>query len=117
MTIVLRLLTVAASVIAATAAAVPASAQSAAPSSSLQLLDVPYLPQSEALCGGAAVAMVMRYWGATGIYAESFASLVDPRAKGIRGADLITSLTGRGWTARPSRVTRRWSHAASSPPP
>ena len=36
-------------------------------------LAVPVSPQSEALCGGAAAAMVMRYWGATGVYAESFA--------------------------------------------
>ncbi len=46
----------------------------------LHLLDVPYLPQSEALCGGAAVAMVMRYWGAANVYAETFAGLVDPGA-------------------------------------
>ncbi len=26
-------------------------------------LDVPYLPQTDALCGGAAAAMVFRYWG------------------------------------------------------
>jgi hypothetical protein len=80
-------------------ATVPTSGQTAAPSSHLQLLDVPYVSQSEALCGGAAVAMVMRYWGATGIHAESFASLVDHRAKGIRAADLLLFLTGRGWTA------------------
>ena len=43
--------------------------------------------------------MVMRYWGATGIYAESFASLVDRRAGGIRGEDLLSSLRDRGWTA------------------
>ena len=26
-------------------------------------LPVPYLPQTDALCGGAAAAMVFRYWG------------------------------------------------------
>ena len=78
-------------------AAAPLSAQPLAPPTSL--LDVPYVAQSEALCGGAAVAMVMRYWGATRVYAESFSSLVDPRAGGIRGEDLIASLTKRGWEA------------------
>ena len=43
--------------------------------------------------------MVMRYWGATGIYAESFASLVDKQARGIRGEDLLKSLRDRGWRA------------------
>ena len=43
--------------------------------------------------------MVMRYWGATGIYAENFASLVDRDAGGIRGDDLIRSLQARGWEA------------------
>lgn len=81
--------------------AVPASSSGAqAPSPALHLLDVPYLPQSEALCGGAAVAMVMRYWGATGVYAETFADLVDREAGGIRGEDLIRSLQGRRWDAR-----------------
>ena len=73
-----------------------------------QLLDVPYVLQSEELCGGAAVAMVMRYWGATGIYAESFSSLVDKRARGIKGEDLIRSLHERGWQA----VVVQWRPSA-----
>ena len=76
------------------------------------LLDVPYVPQSEELCGGAAVAMVMRFWGATGIYAESFSSLVDKRARGIRGEDLIRSLHERGWQASSFNGDRRSSSAA-----
>ena len=50
----------------------------------LAILDVPFISQSEALCGGAAVAMIMRYWGARGLDAESFAHLVDRSAAGIR---------------------------------
>ena len=65
------------------------SAGAQARDGSLHLLDVPYLPQSEALCGGAAVAMVMRYWGAANVYAETFADLVDRAAEGIRGEDLL----------------------------
>ena len=85
---------------AVTIAAAPASvARAQAVPGPLHLLDVPYLPQSEALCGGAAVAMVMRYWGATGVYAESFSQLVDGGAGGIRGEDLLRELHARGWDA------------------
>ena len=80
-------------------AAAPVSGQAPSSSSPGSVLDVPYVPQSEELCGGAAVAMVMRYWGATGIHAESFSSLVDRGQKGIRGEDLISDVTRRGWSA------------------
>ncbi len=43
----------------------------------LQVLDVPYVPQSGALCGGAALAMVLRYWGESGVLAEDFTALVN----------------------------------------
>jgi hypothetical protein len=65
----------------------------------LTLLDVPYLSQSELLCGGAAAAMVLRYWGERGITAESFSSLVDRSAAGIRTDVLIGDLVRRGWLA------------------
>jgi len=83
-------------------AAVPSGARAldGQQTSPLEILDVPYLPQSEALCGGAAAAMVMRYWGTTGVYAESFADLVRSDAGGIRGDDLLEALTARGWDAR-----------------
>ena len=63
------------------------------------LLDVPYLPQTEALCGGAAAAMVMRYWGAADIHAAAFAPLVDHSAGGIRTDALVSELQRRGWIA------------------
>lgn len=65
----------------------------------LPLLDVPFISQSEALCGGAAAAMVLRYWGAQGLDAESFAPLVDRSAAGIRTDVLVTDLVRRGYTA------------------
>jgi hypothetical protein len=77
-----------------------ARAQVAAPASGVSFLDVPYLSQTEALCGGAAAAMVMRYWGAVGIDAETFAPLLDRTAGGIHGADLAKYLAARGWEAR-----------------
>ena len=83
--------------LAAAAIPSPVHAQTESPSARAALLDVPYLPQSEALCGGAAIAMVMRYWGTTGVYAETFADLVDAEANGIRGSDLIRALGERGF--------------------
>src|SRR5512138_2100772 len=65
----------------------------------LSLLDVPFISQSELLCGGAAAAMVLRYWGERSIDANTFASLVDKSAAGIRTNVLIDDLRGRGWHA------------------
>ena len=73
------------------------AAQAGTPS--LRVLDVPFVSQSEALCGGAAAAMVLRYWGERGIDAESFAPLVNARAGGITTTALVDNLTERGWTA------------------
>lgn len=86
------------------AAAASAEIQSQGPP--VGFLDVPYIQQSEALCGGAAAAMVMRYWGATNIYAESFAPLVDEAVRGIRADDLLADLRSRGWNVRSFRGDR-----------
>jgi hypothetical protein len=99
-------------VVLLTAAMPVPSAPGQAPDPELHLLDVPYLPQSEALCGGAAIAMLMRYWGTTSVYAETFANLVDPAAAGIHGGDLVTALRSRGFDAEsihgdPDRVRTR----------
>lgn len=74
-----------------------AAAQDARP---LPIIDVPYISQSEALCGGAAAAMVLRYWGERGVTAESFRPLLDRSAAGIRTDALIDGLKQRGWDAR-----------------
>lgn len=60
-------------------------------------LSVPYLPQTEALCGGAAAAMVMRFYGARDVYADAFAPLIDWPAGGIRTSVLTRELEQRGW--------------------
>ncbi len=65
----------------------------------LALIDVPYISQSEALCGGAAAAMVLRYWGAQGLTAEAFAPLVDRSAAGIRTDALEADVRRRGFMA------------------
>ena len=62
-----------------------------------RLLDVPFVSQSELLCGGAAVSMVMRYWGQSQVYAEDFASLVDTGAGGIAVGALARAAEERGW--------------------
>jgi hypothetical protein len=69
----------------------------------VKILDVPYISQSEALCGGAAAAMVLRFWGERGLTAESFAHLVDQSASGIRTTTLIDDLRRRGWNANGTR--------------
>src|SRR5437764_6701280 len=64
-------------------------------------IDVPYLPQTDALCGGAAAAMVFRYWGDAHADAQAFAPLVDRRAGGIANDVLTRAVAARGWrTAR-----------------
>lgn len=63
------------------------------------VLEVPYLPQSVLLCGGAALAMVERWWGRRGVYAEDFASLVQPAKGGILTTDLARAARARGWDA------------------
>jgi len=70
---------------------------SQARSQSLTILDVPFVAQSELLCGGAAAAMVMRYWGERGVDAEAFQPLVDSRAGGIRTDALAAALRARNW--------------------
>jgi hypothetical protein len=69
----------------------------------LAILDVPFMIQSEELCGGAAAAMVLRYWGERGLSAEDFTFLLDSRANAIRGDVLAAELRRRGWIAQAFR--------------
>src|SRR6478672_3619625 len=64
-------------------------------------LDVPYLPQTDLLCGGAAAAMVFRYWGDRHADAAPFESLVDRRAGGIGTDVLADAIRARNWQAEP----------------
>jgi hypothetical protein len=90
-----RWLVLAAAWLVAAIMCTPASAQRATEA----VLDVPFVPQGEDLCGGAAAAMVMRYWGEAGVHADAFAPLVDRSAGGIRTSALTGELRRRGWTA------------------
>lgn len=69
------------------------------------VLDVPYLPQSVLLCGGAAIAMVERWWGRRGVYADDFAHLVRPPLGGILTTDLEETVRARGWDTHAFRGT------------
>jgi predicted double-glycine peptidase len=60
-------------------------------------IDVPFVPQTDLLCGGAAAAMVFRYWGDTHANGQQFASLVDRRAGGIASGALVDAVRARGW--------------------
>jgi hypothetical protein len=82
--------------LASAAAAQTTPTESGAPPTSLA---VPFLPQSEELCGGAAVAMVFRYWGDAHAAVAQFEPLVDRKAGGIAGGVLVNAITERGWNA------------------
>ncbi|MBK9473702.1 MAG: C39 family peptidase [bacterium] len=76
-----------------------ASVRQATPPSDAFRLEVPYVPQSGALCGGAALAMVLRYWGESGVHAGDFSALVDPARGGISTGSLQGAALARGWDA------------------
>ena len=88
--------------VALAASATSAAARDSSPRASL--LDVPYLSQTQQLCGGAAVAMVLRYWGEHNVLPQDFASLVEPSENGIRTSVLTDAVTRRGWQAVPASI-------------
>lgn len=60
-------------------------------------LTVPYVKQTKALCGGAAAAMVFRYWGRWQADPNEFAPLLDHAAGGIATDVLAQAIEDRGW--------------------
>lgn len=69
------------------------------------ILQVPFIAQSELLCGGAAIAMLERWWGRRDVQAADFAGLVRPSEGGIRTTDLVLATQERGWQTRVARGT------------
>lgn len=68
------------------------------------VIDVPFLAQTPELCGGAAAAMVLRYWGVPDVQAEDFSSLVDRSRGGIATGALSASFVERGFEATSIRA-------------
>jgi ABC-type bacteriocin/lantibiotic exporter with double-glycine peptidase domain len=60
-------------------------------------LTVPYVRQTKALCGGAAAAMVFRYWGDARADPNQFAPLLDRAAGGLATGVLANAIEDRGW--------------------
>ena len=60
-------------------------------------LTVPYVRQPKILCGGAAAAMVFRYWGDGQADPNQFAPLLDRAAGGIAADVLAQAIDDRGW--------------------
>jgi hypothetical protein len=84
-------------------------------------LRVPYVPQTDALCGGAAAAMVFRYWGDAHADVEQFGALVERHAGGAAGiaADVLTrAIVARGWRtdSAPSSLDQLRQHLESRQP-
>ena len=63
------------------------------------VIDVPFVGQTELMCGAAAVVMSFRYWGDAGISPEAFADLVREDEGGIRTGDLLRRTRDLGWEA------------------
>lgn len=70
-----------------------------------KVLAVPYVSQTELLCGGAAIAMIERWWGRRGVQAEDFSHLVRPAEGGIRTTDMASVMRERGWDTRSGAAT------------
>jgi predicted double-glycine peptidase len=60
-------------------------------------LSVPYVRQTKILCGGAAAAMVFRYWGDAHADPNQFAPLLDRSAGGLATGVLAQGIEDRGW--------------------
>jgi peptidase C39-like protein len=86
-------------------AAADRSSIEARPPARVRVLDVPFVPQTRALCGGAALAMVMRFWGEPTVLAEDFSDRIELGGAGIRTDDLVSAARARGWTAFPATGT------------
>lgn len=63
------------------------------------MIDVPFVGQSELMCGAAAVVMSFRYWGDADVSTDAFADLVREDEGGIRTGDLVGRTRALGWQA------------------
>ncbi|MGK7312092.1 MAG: hypothetical protein ACN0LA_07600 [Candidatus Longimicrobiales bacterium M2_2A_002] len=61
---------------------------------------VPFVAQGPLLCGGASAAMIERWWGALGVYADDYAALVSRGDGGIKTGALAGAMEARGYDVR-----------------
>lgn len=82
-------------------------------------LEVPFVAQVPLLCGGAAAAMVERFWGARGVYGHDFRHLVREVEGGIRTSELASAMRERGYTVAVSsrEPERAFAALADGVPP
>lgn len=81
-----------------------APVRGAADAGPVVVLDVPFVAQTEALCGGAAAAMLLRYWGVADVQPEDFGSLLDDERRGIPSGRLAAAIAARGLDVRAVRA-------------
>lgn len=96
-----RCVTIAAMLVAAMLFGAPGRVAASAPAQleTHAVLDVPYVSETSDLCRGAAVAMVLRYWGERDVFPQDFASLVGPDQGGTLASTLTRAVLDRGWQA------------------
>ena len=85
--------------IAAVAWSVPSTAVPAPEERRLVVPEVPFLPQTRALCGGAALSMVLRYWGEVGVRPRDFKAALREDGRGITADKLRELAEARGYRA------------------
>jgi hypothetical protein len=79
----------------------PAYANGSAPSRGATefILNVPFVPQDKQLCGGACLAMVMRYHGTPSLRAGDFADYLGTSG-GITTTSMVRAADARGYDAQ-----------------
>ncbi len=67
----------------------------------MRLIVVPFVAQTELLCGGAAMEMAAAYWGDRTLRSSDFQHLVNETAGGITTDALAETVGDRGWVTIP----------------
>ena len=78
------------------------------------VLAVPFVPQEQDTCGPAALAMVLRFWGAEASHDALAAELGARELKGVAGSRLAEAARSRGMTAVAYAATTRSSASSSA---
>jgi tetratricopeptide (TPR) repeat protein len=85
--------------LAAAAWSAPSAAAPVLEERKLAIPEVPFLPQTRSLCGGAALSMVLRYWGEAGVRPADFKGALREDGHGITADTLRELAEARGYRA------------------